>query len=39
MIVRLLARIASALALPLVLLVILLWLLEDWIRGRQIGGY
>lgn len=35
---KLLARIAAILALPLILLVICLLLLEDWIRGRQIGG-
>lgn len=36
---KLLAKIAAALAVPLVLLVVLLWLFEDWIRGREIGGY
>ena len=34
----LLARIIVAASTPLILLVILLWLLEDWIRGREIGG-
>ena len=36
---RLLAKIAAALAMPLVLMVVLLWMIEDWIRGREIGGY
>lgn len=35
---RVLARCASVLALPLILLVILLWLIEDWLRGSEIGG-
>jgi len=35
---RLLAKLAAVLALPLILLVIALWLLEDWLRGREIGG-
>jgi hypothetical protein len=36
---KLLGNLAAALAVPLVLVVILLWLIEDWIRGRKIGGY
>ena len=35
---RLLSKIAAILALPLILLVIALWLIEDWLRGREIGG-
>lgn len=36
---RLLAKLAAVLVVPLILLVIALWLIEDWIRGRKIGGF
>jgi len=35
---KLLAKITATLALPLILLVIALWLIEDWVRGFLAGS-
>ena len=36
---RLLRALVEWLFVPLMVLVILLWLFEDWLRGREIGGW